>query len=113
MRRVPRGTPSMIDRIRRRGAPRGRQGLIRIVDPGAAGHVRRVQVAPVAPVDETEQQPGGQHELAQLQYSGDHRSSSTATADGNDTLRGGAVGRRRRQPLDAISTATGWILTLS
>ncbi|MET0764151.1 MAG: hypothetical protein ABWY29_04745 [Blastococcus sp.] len=103
----------MIDRIRRRGAPDGRQGLVRIFGPGATGHVWRVQGAPVAPVDEAEQQPGAEQEFAQLQYGGDHRSSSTATADDNDPHPAGAVDRRRRQPLDAVSTATGRIVTLS
>jgi hypothetical protein len=103
----------MIDRIRRRSATYGRQGLVRIFGAGAAGHVWRVQVSPVAPVDEAEQKPDAEQELAQLQYGGDHRSSSTATADGYDTHPAGAVDRRRRQPLDAISTARGRILTLS
>jgi hypothetical protein len=75
----------MIDRIRRRSATYGRQGLVRIFGAGAAGHVWRVQVAPVAPVDEAEQKPGAEHELAKLKCGGHHLRSSTVAADGRET----------------------------
>jgi hypothetical protein len=67
----------MIDRIRVPGPASGRQDLVRISEPVTAGDLRGIEVAPVAPVDDAEQQPGGEQEPGQLQGGGDHQDSST------------------------------------
>src|SRR3954469_16139402 len=139
MRRIPRATASMIDRIRVGGAAPGRHRLVSICGPGPAAVLRAVEVAPVAPVDEAAQQPCGDQEAGQLECGGDHRRSSTArvvpetasagprcrrtavtmptgsglrtaTSSGIDMPPGGAAGDLRRQRLDAISTPVSWFL---